>query len=503
VTSDRPSPTGGRSGSLGVLRRHLRPGAPPARAESDAALAAQTILSTLGILVQGGVRFVFSVLVGNAFGKLVLGAANAAISLALFASLVHPSAAAQTATKFVARARGARDFEGAAAATAYLARWTALSSVALGVVGALVAPALLGLGAVESALTGALVVAYSGYMFTRGVLFGSGCVQRATVWDLISSAISLAALAAVVVAGETAWILLPLVLGYAVYVAANLPRRSRATVPADLRREMNGFLGLTLVNSVATGGFLQLSMVAAQHWDPEGAGAFAAALTLATPASLASRSLSLVLLPSLATAYGRGDHDSVRRQTDISTRVLAVVSLATFGPLMLLSPTLISLFFRRDGFDEAVILLPILLAAVMVLNVVIGATNSLLTREQRHARVVVAASVVGALAGAAWWLVAAPTGGVHAVAVGYLGGTLIVSVIPVVVAWRLDHHAWAGLVTRFVGMTAVAGALVWWEESTGASLLVQLLLAVGFVGCWIGISWKDARLTVQMLRHSR
>ena len=266
---------------------------------------------------------------------------------------------------------------------------------------------------------------------------------------------------------------------------------------------MNGFLGLTLVNSVATGGFLQLSMVAAQHWDPEGAGAFAAALTLATPASLASRSLSLVLLPSLATAYGRGDHDSVRRQTDISTRVLAVVSLATFGPLMLLSPTLISLFFRRDGFDEAVILLPILLTAVMVLNVVIGATNSLLTREQRHARVVMTASVVGAVAGGLWWLVAAPAGGVLAVAVGYLGGTLIVSVIPVVVAWRLDHHAWAGLVARFVGMTAVAGALVWWEESTGASLLVQLLLAVGFVVCWLGISWRDARLTVQMLRHGR
>ena len=64
------------------------------------------MLSTLGILVQGGVRFVFSVLVGNAFGTLVLGAANAAISLALFASLVHPSAAAQTATKFVARSVG-------------------------------------------------------------------------------------------------------------------------------------------------------------------------------------------------------------------------------------------------------------------------------------------------------------------------------------------------------------------------------------------------------------
>ena len=232
------------------------------------------MLSTLGILVQGGVRFVFSVLVGNAFGKLVLGAANAAISLALFASLVHPSAAAQTATKFVARARGARDFDGLAAA--FGPRQVDRCVVGGPGCGRCAGrPRRAGTGAVESVLTGALVIAYSGYMFTRGVLFGSGSVQRATVWDLISSAVSLSALAAVVLAGETAWILLPLVLGYAVYVAANLPRRSRMRVPAELRREMNGFLGLTLVNSLATGGFLQLSMVAAQYWDPEGAGAFA------------------------------------------------------------------------------------------------------------------------------------------------------------------------------------------------------------------------------------
>ena len=333
------------------------------------------------------------------------------------------------------------------------------------------------------------MIAYSGYMFTRGVLFGSGSVQRATVWDLISSAVSLSALAAVVLAGETAWILLPLVLGYAVYVAANLPRRSRMRVPAELRREMNGFLGLTLVNSLATGGFLQLSMVAAQYWDPEGAGAAAKALTLATPASLASRSLSLVLLPSLATAYGRGDHDSVRRQTDISTRVLAVVSLASFGPLMLLSPTLISLFFRRDGFDEAVILLPILLAAVMVLNVVIGATNSLLTREQRHVRVVMTASVVGAVAGA---VVAGrrPAGwGVLAVAVG----------LPRRHAHRLGHPGGGGVAAgprlgrprRPLRGHDDSGrrAGVVGGEHPGA-LLVQLLLAVGFVVCWLGITGR-------------
>lgn len=497
ATPQRPGP-----GRRGVLA-DLRPGAPAARAESDAPLAAQTALSTLGILVQGVVRFVFSVLVGNAFGKVVLGAANAAISLALFTSLLHPSAAAQTATKFVARARGAGELDEARAATAYLARWTALSTVLLGVAAAAVAPWLLGLGPTEAVLTGALVVTYSGYMFTRGTLFGAGYVRRATVWDLLTSALSLAALAVVVVGGETAWVLAPLVLGYGVYVAANLPRRAVGAVPVSVRREMNGFLALTLVNSVATGGFLQLAMVGARYWDPEGAGAFAAALTLATPASLLSRSLSLVLLPSLATAYGRGDHDSVRRQTDVSTRVLMLLGLAAFGPLMLLSPTLIDLFFRRDGFEEAAVLLPLLLVAVMLLNVVIGATNTLLTREQQHARIVVAASVTGAVVGGLWWLVAAPGGGVLAIAVGYLVGTAVVSVVPVAVAWRIDRQRWLGPVARFVVGTVVAAGLVWWEQQADAGTALQVALAAGFLGAWLAVGRSDTALALSMLRRGR
>ena len=266
---------------------------------------------------------------------------------------------------------------------------------------------------------------------------------------------------------------------------------------------MNGFLALTLVNSVATGGFLQLAMVAARYWDAEGAGAFAAALTLATPASLLSRSLSLVLLPSLATAYGQGDHDSVRRQTDLTTRVLMLLGLASFGPLMLLSPTLIDLFFRRDGFEEAAVLLPVLLVAVMLLNVVIGATNTLLTREQSHARVVVAASVAGALVGGLWWLVTGPSGGARAVAVGYLLGTAVMSVVPLAVAWRLDHQRWLGPVGRFGLGTAVVGVLVWWEQQAEVGVLVQVALAVAFAVAWLVAGRADTRTTLELLRRGR
>lgn len=479
---------------------HLRPGAPAPGPAPDAPVATQTVLSTVGVLVQGLVRFVFSVTVGNVLGKAALGAANSAISLALFSSLLFPSAAAQTATKFIARARGKGAYREAQAIAAYLAGWSVAASVLLGVLGALAAPFLLDIGTAQAAMTGALVVAYSGYMLIRGILFGSGLVRRATFWDVLSSLAAVLSLALVIAFRWDALILAPLVLCYGLYVLANLPSRSGGSVPPELRREMRGFLGLSLTNSLAVGGLLQLSMVGAQYWDPRDAGLFAAALTLATPASLVSRSISLVLLPSLSTAYGRGDHDSVRHQTDVSTRALSLLSLATFGPLMLVSPMLIALLFP-SGFDGAEVLLPILLAAVMLSNVGIGATNTLLTREQRHARIVVLASVSGAVVALVWWFVLAPSGGVYAIAVGYLVATLVVAAVPFTAAWRLDRQRWSGLMTRFLLGSLAAGLLVWWEQQQHAGPLQQALLAGAFGVAWVAVSRHDLRLTVRAARR--
>ena len=221
-------------------------------------------------------------------------------------------------------------------------------------------------------------MAYSLYVYVRGFLFGAGQVVRATVWDTLSAAAALVGLALVLLADANAWLLLPLTVCYGAYAAASWPR-GHGTLAPEVRREMRGFLWLSLVNSVATGGFLQLTMVAAGYWDRVDAGSFAAALSLATPASLASRSLTLVLFPSLAAAHGRGDTEGAKRQTDVATRGLVVLSLATFGPLMLISPALIDLLYRRADFESAKVLLPLLLAAVMATNLAAGAINSLLS----------------------------------------------------------------------------------------------------------------------------
>lgn len=480
----------------------LRPGLPRLTGAADAPVSTQAVLSTIGVLVQGLVRFVFSVAVGNTLGRVALGSASSSIALALFVSLLFPTAAAQTTTKFVARSRGEGEFDEALVVTTHLARWAAIASLLLAVGAAVLAPAVLDIGVPEAVMTGALVLAYSGYMVVRGILFGAGFVRRATVWDVLSSVAALAAIAAVLLLGWEQLILLPLVLGYAVYVLANLPPRVRRRPSPARRRELRGFLVLSLVNSLAVGGLLQLSMVAARFYDQAGAGLFAAALTLATPASLVSRSISLVLLPNLASAYGSGDRGLMRRQTDLSTRALSLLSLLTFGPLMLLSPLLTSLFFPT-GFQGAEALLPVLLAAVMVSNVVIGATNTLLIREQAHARVVVAASTAGAVIAVLGWLVFGPSGGVEAISWGYLVGTVVVAVVPFAVAWRLDRQQWTGVASRFVLGSLAAALLVAWQQDHGPSAWQQVLTATAFALGWLLVSGRDVKATLSAFRAAR
>ena len=482
------------------LLAHLRPWAPPTRVEAAQGVANQAVLSTGGILVQGVVRFLYSVVIGNALGRAVLGVVNASIALAMLASLLVPSATAMAATKYVARARGAGDLAEVDRVARHLSRVTLVAVLALGVGGALLSFPLFHLSVTEAVLTGSLAMAYSLYVYVRGFLFGAGQVVRATVWDTLSASAALVGLALVLLADANAWLLLPLTVCYGAYAAASWPR-GHGTLAPEARRELRGFLWLSLVNSVATGGFLQLTMVAAGYWDRVDAGSFAAALSLATPASLASRSLTLVLFPSLAAAHGRGDTEGARRQTDVATRGLVVLSLATFGPLMLVSPALIDLLYRRADFESAKVLLPLLLAAVMATNLAAGAINSLLSREHRHSRIVVLASVAGAVVGLTWWVLRVPAGGVREVAVGFLVGSAVVGLGPVVAAWRLDGHRWGALALRFAVGAAVVGLACWWQSTAGLGVLAQLAMAVGFGLLWLAASIPDLRPVVQAARR--
>ena len=439
-----------------ALFRLLHPGPLQLRHETGPTLRSGVALSTVGILVQGLVRLGYSVIIGNVLGRTVLGSVNAGIALALFASLLIPSATALAANKHVAQARGAGDLGRAAAVGRHLGRISLASMAALGVVSALVAPSLIGADATEATLVGLLAASYSGYVFVRGYLFGAGEILRATVWDVVTAFVALFLLGALLWLDATAWILLPLVLCYGGYAAFSWPRGGTDTaLSSGAKTDLRDFLGVGLVNSVAIGGFLQLTMAGAQYWDRATAGAFAAALSLATPASLLSRSLAIVLFPSVSAARGRGDERGARRQIDRATRGLVVTGLLAFGPLALVSPMLIQIVYRREGFELAELLLPILLGAVFLSHIATAATNSLLSRERRWSRVVAITGVIGALVGVLWWAAAAPQGGVVHIAVGFLAGSAIIGLVPLAVAWSSERQAWGGLAVR----TGLAGAL--------------------------------------------
>src|SRR5690606_36015248 len=101
---------------------------------------------------------------------------------------------------------------------------------------------------------------------------------------------------------------------------------AETTLSRTLRREIDHFVLFGLAGAVAVTGFLQLSMVVARLVDSDAqAGQYAAALSLATPASLLAGSMSLVLFPAMAESWGRGDLESFRRQGDEAMRLLVLV----------------------------------------------------------------------------------------------------------------------------------------------------------------------------------
>ncbi|MFC9917626.1 lipopolysaccharide biosynthesis protein [Agromyces binzhouensis] len=452
--------------------------------------AGRGALSVVGVAIQGLVRFVYSVLIGRLLTPALLAATNSAISLALFTSLLWPTGTAAAATKFVARARGAGD----ETAVHAIARHLSIVSLAAAVPLALGAAAFswwsLAPGdALQAGLVGALVIAWAMYSFVRGLHFAVHQVGRATLWDAIAATTAVVLLLAVILAGATALLLLPLTVGYALYAIAGIPRRhpgARSPLPADLRREMLGFTGWSTLGTLASTGLLQLSMViAGSVGTPDAAGAYAAALTLATPASMVARSLSLVLFPTMAQATGRADAASVRRQTDLVSRGLVAVMGAIFGAIAVAAEPIVLLFFGARYADARGPLV-ILLAATFLVTINVATVNALSAGTRRGVRIPALLSAVGMVLGlAATWLLV-PGLGVLGVALGYLVGAVVIGLGPISWVWATERMHWGGTALRAaLGVTWAAALIIalgvldpgwWWALAAAAAFLVVWVL---------------------------
>ncbi|MEO5980946.1 MAG: lipopolysaccharide biosynthesis protein [Pedococcus sp.] len=480
------------------LRRpltHLRP-LRLDEATSRSALARGT-LSTVGLASQGALRLSISLLTGRVLGKVVLGTLQSAISAATLLSLLWPTTTGAAASKYVARARGAADGVQLQAVANHLRRRTILATVLISC-GAV--PLWMSIGdatVLDSLPVAAFTAAYSGYSFTRGIQFGAGQVPRATTWDLVSASAGVVAFVAALVCGVSGtWLLLPLSAAYGLYTAGNWPYSVTGRPSPALRKELDHFVLLGAAGTIASTGLLQLSMIVAKATGgPEGAGQYAAAFVLATPASLLATSLSLVLFPSLAEAWGRGDRVSFRAQTDQATRILVVVMLTAFGSLILCSRLVIHLVWGKD-FADAAEPFPILVLAVLVSTMGVAGSNALLTGWRKGVRVTTAASLSGLVIGALVWLVATPALGILGVALGYLCGAVVIGATPLAAIWRLDGHRWLGLAMRLGTGLLLLGGIYLAQRSLELGISWDLPAAALFCALWWMLSWKDVRVVV-------
>ena len=154
-------------------------------------------------------------------------------------------------------------------------------------------------------------------------------------------------------------------------------------VDSALRRQIDHFVMFGAVSGLASGGLLQLSQIAAHNYaGPAQAGDFAAALTLATPASMLSVALSTVLVPPLVAAAGRGDRPAVHAQSDAIARRLTAIFVGLFGVLVIVSPLAIAVVWGAE-YSAAAEILPVMLVAVMLTSIALGAATTLQSTRVR------------------------------------------------------------------------------------------------------------------------
>jgi len=453
-------------------------------------LVYKTALSLVTIATSGLVRLVFSLLIGHVFGAAMLGHANVIVSAAVFGTLLcSPGLGQSVARQMATRGLSASDPAG----RFLLVRATALHHalcvvVAVGV--GVLAPAHVG---TEQILAIALTIAYGCYTYYKAVLYGVDLVRRYAVLELTWDALFLVSLVAVVLVGARSWVLAPMVLVYGGFSIgahrAMLPRRraaeprpaavGHATGDRPWWRAIGGFALVTTLGTASSAGFLQLSQIFAMRAGGDhGAGLFAAALSLVTPAYLLPRAISVVLFPAMARAAGRADSARVRMQLKVGTEVLAAALLPFFSLVGVLATAVLTLAYGR-GFADGGVTLAVMVWATWVSVASVPAVNALSSDPGRGYLVPAGASLVGFLIGMSVWFTFGST--IEAVAWGYLAGSAIQSVVPMVEAARRHHALRLGSAARMVGAAALSLAVALWIGRPPIGITISVALALAAV----------------------
>lgn len=393
----------------------------------------RTLQSTTGMAIQGGARFAYTLVIGRLAGPETLGEVTAVLSLAVYLGLVWPAGASTAATRYYASPEIAG--EGAHAIRRTWFAGTALLS-------ALMAPlTYLTTGDVALSLTSVLLMlSYSAYMFTRGELTGEDRLGWAAIVDALSSALALSALL-VTTFFHLSWaLLLPLSLGYLLFAVLSRPRtRSEASTPA-MRRQVLAFTWQTSIGMLVGGGLLPITIVFVRAFEaPYDAGLFAAALTLATPASMVSLALNQVLIPHFARLPRQTRGHSHLRIFLLTTALFVII----FGALAVAAPWIVDVIYGAAYIGAEQPMRALLLGVFLFSVAAVPSALLLADGDERvYARIWLVSFVVGMLL----MVTLSPTLGQWGALSGYVvgggGGSIAICVRalwPVAAASRADR----------------------------------------------------------------
>lgn len=344
-------------------------------------LLSEAAVSTVGVLAQGLARFGYTVLIGRFMGASELAHVSAWLALALILSLLWPTGAGNAASHFLAHARALGHTP--VHALRLIQRSFLVSSVGMLAVGIPISVLVLGASAQDAVAIGALIVAYSGYILARGIEVGLGRIRKAAFWDVISGVVTIGLLIVVLVA-HLPWALLwPIAIGYAVFAVhtwVSAHRGHDALQPESIvpAASIWRLASWNSVGLLASNGMIQFAMVYVFIVEtPTQAGYFAAAMSLATPASMLSQAVSQVLIPRFSewrandSARSRGRYLAV---LGLMTGVLALV----FGAVAVCSPLIVAVVYGAE-FQAAAAPMALLLVGIFAFSVGLVATAYLLT----------------------------------------------------------------------------------------------------------------------------
>lgn len=381
-------------------------------------MVSSAVLATVGIGVQGVAKLLVTVVVGRVFGTETLGQTTALLSLSVFVALLWPNAAGNTASRFLAIALRGRRSD--AAVNRLLGVSMLVSSVVLA---AVTVPVAVAWGNGPGMVLGgaAVVVGYGLYCYARGAQLGYDRAPRVALWDSVTSVLALGLLVVACVARLEPFVLLPLAIGYTVFAIACWPRGNALSGESEPTAGVLGFAAWNVLAVVTSNGLLQLTMISAQVTSSaHEAGVYAAAFTLATPASMLGQALGQVLVPAFAH---RTDGGSLRSRGALVLVVgFAAASAVVFGLVALLAGWFLPIVYPTEG-TAAVADLRYLMVAVWVFTV--GLVPAALLLAAGRSRQVALASVAGFVVGAVLMAVLGPVAGVAGGTTGFLVGSAV------------------------------------------------------------------------------